>query len=64
MITDLEKFNIRTGIDEEQQRVIICTSCPKNSFINNEHICTMCACPISYIITQKYKNCPLGNWKV
>ena len=62
MIKDVEKFNVRTTIDEEQQRVVICSNCPKNIIVNNEYICELCACPMSYIISQKYKECPLGKW--
>lgn len=62
MIKDIEKFNIATNINEQQLRVTICSSCPHNKFINNEHICEMCACPMEYIVSQKYKECPIGKW--
>jgi hypothetical protein len=40
------------------QRQNMCSICDKNK--NNT--CMECACPLSFILNMKFKECPLGKW--
>lgn len=62
MIKDVNNFNIQTTEEEKQNRLQLCNSCPQKTIIDANEICDKCACPIDYVISQKYKLCPLEKW--
>ena len=62
MINDIKNFNIPTTDQEKQERLASCEVCPENTESPFGTICARCACPISYVISQKFKTCPLGKW--
>ena len=64
MIEDVNNFGILTNNEEKQFRLSTCNSCEHNAIINDNPTCMKCACPIEYIITYKFKSCPIGIWKV
>lgn len=64
MIEDVNKFNILTTESEKQQRLALCNSCEKNIELQSGKLCNACACPIDYVITYKFKNCPLNKWSI
>lgn len=64
MIEDPANFNILTDDVEKQHRLELCNSCEKKISINEVETCDACACPIDYVITYKFKICPLEKWNV
>jgi hypothetical protein len=62
MIEDVNKFGILTSDKEKQDRLYLCNSCEKNIEFQNSRLCQECACPIEYVTTYKFKNCPLKKW--
>jgi hypothetical protein len=64
MIKDVENFGILTTEGEKQIRIDLCNSCEKNMLNNSVPTCDMCACPIEYVTTYKFKICPLNKWGV
>jgi hypothetical protein len=64
MIEDVSKFNILTNELEKQQRLGLCNSCENNIELRSGKLCNACACPIDYVITYKFKICPLEKWTV
>jgi len=64
MIEDVNNFNILTSDEEKQQRLLLCNSCEKNQNTDFGNICEGCVCPIEYVVTYKFKICPLKKWNV
>lgn len=64
MIEDINNFNIKTTDSERIERINICGNCEENKIIGDDNLCMKCACPIDYVTSHKYKNCPLGKWIV
>jgi hypothetical protein len=64
MIEDVNNFDILTSEEEKQQRTSLCNSCDKNTKVVNVPTCDACACPIEYVVTYKFKICPLKKWNV
>lgn len=64
MILDPNKFNIPTSAEEKTQREELCYSCAEYTMMNQVPTCNKCACPIGYVVSQKYKKCPLEKWTV
>ena len=62
MIEDPNNFGILTSDKEKQQRITLCASCPEKQIVANAETCMKCACPIDYVITYRFKLCPIGNW--
>lgn len=63
MIEDVNNFGIITTDEEKSVRLNLCDSCEMmrtDSVTGN--ICDACACPIDYVITYKFKICPLNKW--
>lgn len=64
MIKDPNNFDILTDDNEKNSRLELCNTCEKNTSTNQGPICDACACPIDYVITYKFKICPLNKWSV
>lgn len=64
MINDIQNFNIMTTNHDRQIRLNLCNDCSENKKINDIAVCFACACPIEYVTTQKYKECPLHKWTI
>lgn len=64
MIENVENFNILTNNQEKQTRLDLCNSCEKNIEFQDSRLCDACACPIDYVITYKFKICPLDKWGI
>ena len=64
MIKDVENFNILTDASESNSRLSLCNACPENTSLDSGNICNACACPIEYVITYKFKICPLNKWSI
>ena len=64
MIEDVNNFNVLTDTTESQIRQSLCNACTENTTIQNSRICNLCACPIDYVITYKFKRCPLNKWSI
>jgi hypothetical protein len=64
MIEDVNNFGILTNEEEKNKRLELCNSCEKNIMIANNPTCDMCACPVDYVITYKFKICPLNKWSI
>lgn len=65
MIENVENFNILTDDDEKQFRLNLCNTCVENIETETSgKICNQCACPIEYVVTYKFKICPLEKWSV
>lgn len=64
MIEDVNKFNILTNDVEKQERLNLCNSCVENKKFNSGNLCYLCACPIEYVISYKFKICPLKKWSI
>lgn len=64
MIEDPNNFNILTSEEEKQIRQSLCNSCEKNKNTEFDKICDACACPIEYVVTYKFKICPLNKWEI
>lgn len=61
MIEDVNNFGILTTDAEKTDRLNLCNTCDMKKPTN---ICDACACPIDYVITYKFKICPLDKWGV
>lgn len=65
MIEDVNNFNVLTTDEEKKYRLDMCNSCEMKRVDElNGNICDSCACPIEYVITYKFKICPLKKWDV
>lgn len=64
MIEDPNNFDILTSNEEKQNRQSLCDSCEKNKNTESGQICDLCVCPIEYVVTYKFKRCPLNKWEV
>jgi hypothetical protein len=64
MIEDVNKFGIITTDQEKSQRLSMCNSCEKNIEFQGSNLCIACACPIHYVITYKFKKCPVNKWSI
>jgi hypothetical protein len=64
MIEDPNNFGIMTTHEEEQHRRSLCNLCEKKTLMNDIETCHMCACPIDYVTTYKFKICPLNKWGI
>jgi len=65
MIEDPKNFDILTNENEKQVRLNTCNSCEQKEFIlQDSFICKACACPIEYVVTYKFKQCPLNKWSI
>ena len=64
MIEDVNNFNVLTSDSEKATRLNICKTCDQNQMIAEGELCMGCACPIDYVISYKFKRCPLGKWEI
>lgn len=64
MIEDPENFDILTDVIEKNIRQSLCDSCDKKQSTEFGDICICCACPIEYVISFKFKQCPLEKWSI
>ncbi len=64
MIEDVNNFGILTDDIEKNHRLTLCNLCEKKTMVSNTFICDACACPIEYVITYKFKICPLNKWSI
>ena len=64
MIKDVANFNVLTDDIEKEKRLFLCNNCDKKTYIGPREICDACACPIDYVITYKFKICPMEKWEV
>ena len=64
MIEDVNNFNVLTSDQEKQDRLLLCNSCEKNIEFQDSRLCNACACPIDYVVTYKFKICPLEKWSI
>ncbi len=64
MIEDVSNFNILTTDIEKNERLALCGSCEQNKEVGGSSLCMKCACPIEYVVTYKFKICPLNKWGV
>lgn len=64
MIKDVENFNVITSDQERQARLALCNACEKQTLILGAPSCDQCACPIEYVISYKFKICPLEKWSI
>jgi hypothetical protein len=64
MIEDVNNFGILTDDLEKSQRLALCNTCEKKMKNNEVETCDGCACPIEYVITYKFKHCPLNKWNI
>ena len=64
MIEDVNNFGILTTDEEKQFRLSTCNSCEYKNTTDDQPICMKCACPIEYVITYKFKSCPMEIWKI
>ena len=62
MIEDIDNFGILTSDEEKKSRTSLCANCPEQQSIDKVATCMKCACPIEYVITYRFKMCPIGNW--
>lgn len=62
MIENVEDFDVLTTQQEKQTRLNTCSECDNNHATEFGRICNACACPINYVITYKFKMCPIGKW--
>jgi hypothetical protein len=64
MIEDIKNFDILTTDSEKNERMSLCGVCVENKNINESPVCMQCACPIEYVVTYKFKACPLNKWLI
>ncbi len=64
MIEDVSNFDITTTPDEKDKRLALCGSCEENKEVGERQLCMKCACPIDYVVTYKFKICPLNKWDI
>ncbi len=64
MIEDPNNFYVLTTEEEKQNRQLLCNSCKKRQDTESGQICNLCACPIEYVVTHKFKKCPLNKWEI
>lgn len=64
MIKDVENFDVITNDQERQTRLALCNACEKQTIRSGAPICDQCACPIEYVISYRFKICPLEKWNV
>lgn len=64
MINDVENFNVLTSEVERIERSTLCNSCENNINIQDIDTCYKCACPIEYVVTYKFKECPIKKWVI
>jgi len=64
MIEDVANFDVLTTDIEKNERSSICNSCDENKNVGESSLCMKCACPIEYVVTYKFKACPLNKWTV
>lgn len=64
MIKDVENFDVITNAKERQSRLSLCNACEKQIIMLGAPTCDQCACPIEYVISYKFKICPLEKWSV
>ena len=62
MIEDPKNFGILTEETEKLSRQSLCNNCEEKNLVNDIDTCNKCACPIEYVITYKFKICPLEKW--
>lgn len=63
MIEDVNNFNVLTSDSEKASRSNTCKMCDESKIIADRKLCMKCACPIDYVVTYKFKECPLGKWE-
>lgn len=64
MIEDVNNFNVLTNDIEKQNRKNLYDNCEHNKETQADRICFLCACPIEYVITYQFKECPIQKWTV
>lgn len=64
MIDNPENFEVLTSDSEKVNRFALCNSCEKITTMDSISTCDACACPIDYVITYKFKICPLNKWGI
>ena len=64
MIEDPKNFGILTEEIEKLSRLALCNTCEEKVSMAGVDTCNKCACPIDYVITYKFKICPLEKWSV
>lgn len=64
MIEDPKNFGILTDSIEKEKRLFLCNSCEEKVIMNDISTCNKCVCPIDYVITYKFKICPLEKWRI
>ena len=64
MIKDVDNFNILTSEEERTIRLSLCNTCENNNLVDNINTCDRCACPIEYVVTYQFKECPVQKWVV
>lgn len=64
MIEDPNNFGILTDDTEKDKRLSLCNSCKEKVSMDGVDTCNKCVCPINYVITYKFKICPLEKWSV
>jgi len=64
MIEDVANFDVLTTDLEKNERSALCNTCDENKNVGESPLCIKCACPIEYVVTYKFKACPLNKWTV
>lgn len=64
MIENPDNFDILTSVEEKNLRQSLCDSCDQKQVTEFGDICNKCACPIEYVVTYKFKKCPLDKWEL
>lgn len=64
MIEDVNNFNVLTSDSEKVERINICQTCDQKQLVGESELCMECACPIDYVVSYKFKQCPLGKWEI